>query len=102
MSHRARMEWFFDLLLVVLLIGVCGCQKQPTRAPTPGAGVGRTGGETLPTPGPTKEPTVQIQAQPSTLRAGESFTLSWSSTEAEHLTIDSGVGSVPTSGSLKI
>ncbi|HEY3130001.1 MAG TPA: peptidoglycan-associated lipoprotein Pal [Acidobacteriota bacterium] len=97
-----RRQWFFRLLIVVLLIGVCGCQKKPARVSTPPGGVGRTGGETLPPPGPTKEPTVQVQAQPSTLRPGESFTLSWSSTDAEHLMIDSGVGSVPASGSLKI
>ncbi len=102
MSH-ARAQWVFCLLMVVLLTAVTGCTKKPARVTGPtSAGSGRPGAEAPAPTGQTREPTVEIRAEPSTLRSGESLTLSWSSTDAERLIIDNGVGTVPASGSLKI
>jgi len=41
------------------------------------------------------EPTVNINAWPETIQAGESSTLTWNSTDAESCVIDQGIGSVP-------
>jgi hypothetical protein len=43
------------------------------------------------------EPTVSISANPGSIQAGESSTLTWSSTDAESCVIDQGIGSVPLS-----
>jgi len=47
-------------------------------------------------------PTVTISVDPLTIQAGQSFTLSWASTNAETATIDQGIGAVQTSGSRTI
>jgi RHS repeat-associated protein len=48
------------------------------------------------------QPTVTISVDPPTIQAGQSATLSWSSTNAETATIDQGIGAVQTSGSRTI
>ncbi|HEV8130471.1 MAG TPA: peptidoglycan-associated lipoprotein Pal [Acidobacteriota bacterium] len=98
---KARAGGFHVLLLVVLVMLMFACKRKPAQVSAPSPGGSRpTAAATV--SGPTREPTVQISAEPSTLRSGESFTLSWGSTDAEHFTIDNGVGSVPASGSLKL
>lgn len=99
---KARAGWLHVILLLVLITLMFGCRKKAAQVSAPSPGGGRSTAEGAAVPAPTREPTVQISAEPSTLRSGESFTLSWSSTDAEHLTIDNGVGSVPASGSLKL
>ena len=44
-------------------------------------------------------PTVGIRANPTTINAGESITLNWTSTNADSVVIDRGVGRVDASGS---
>ena len=46
----------------------------------------------------TGAPTVTISANPTSITAGQSSTLAWSSTNATSVTIDNGIGTVPTSG----
>lgn len=47
-------------------------------------------------------PTVSISASPETIQAGESSTLSWSSSNAETAIIDQGIGDVPVNGSITV
>ena len=45
-------------------------------------------------------PTVDFSAHPTDITAGEHSTLSWSTTDAESVSIDNGIGNVPRDGSL--
>lgn len=47
-------------------------------------------------------PTVGIRANPTRINAGESTTLSWTSTNSDQVVIDHGVGRVDTSGSRSV
>ncbi|HET9743815.1 MAG TPA: alkaline phosphatase family protein [Terriglobales bacterium] len=48
------------------------------------------------------KPTVSVQINPATVKAGDTATLSWSSSNATSVTFDSGIGTVPASGSRAI
>src|SRR5581483_4213865 len=48
------------------------------------------------------KPTVSVQITPSTVKAGDTATLSWSSSNATSVTLDNGIGTVPPSGSRTI
>ncbi|MFH2011587.1 MAG: RHS repeat-associated core domain-containing protein [Pseudomonadota bacterium] len=50
----------------------------------------------------TPPPTVSISSAPVTIQAGESSTLTWSSTDADTASIDQGIGSVPVNGSTDV
>jgi hypothetical protein len=47
-------------------------------------------------------PTVSISADSETIQAGDSATLTWSSTDADSAIIDQGVGTVATNGSVTV
>jgi len=48
------------------------------------------------------EPTISFSADPETIQAGESSTLSWASTFADSVIIDNGTGSVDATGSIEV
>jgi len=48
------------------------------------------------------EPTVTLSADPESIQIGESSTLTWTSTNAETVTIDQGIGNVDPSGSVSV
>ena len=50
----------------------------------------------------TVPPTASISAEPATVNAGESATLSWTSTDADTVTIDQGIGDVDLTGSISV
>ena len=69
-----------------------GCAKKPVRPPAP-----------APAPAPaSSRPTVTLMANPTSIKPGESVTLSWTSTEATQLTIAPEVGAVTAQGSTKV
>jgi peptidoglycan-associated lipoprotein len=70
-----------------------GCSKKPLSSTTPPA--------PPPAPAPS-QPTVSLQANPSSISAGDSATLSWTSTDATQLTIAPDVGGVTAQGSTKV
>ena len=81
----------------VLLLGIvtsiafiAGCKKQ-VAAPPP-----------APPPAPAAQPTVTLNAVPSSIRPGQTVTLSWSSTSATDLDIEPGVGKVAPQGSTPV
>ena len=47
-------------------------------------------------------PTVSLTASPQTIQAGQSATLTWSSTNADNVSIDQGIGNIAASGSLTV
>jgi peptidoglycan-associated lipoprotein len=74
---------------LALVIG--GCHKKVASTPP------------VPPPAaPPAQPTVTLNANPASANAGQSVTLSWSSTNATTLTIDPGVGQVAPQGSTPV
>jgi len=72
--------------MMLALLAVAGCKKNPPPAP--------------PTPPPAPEapaPTAQITASPTQISAGDQVVLSWKTTDATNVSID-GIGDVPTAG----
>ena len=68
-----------------------GCNKKPVvNNPPP------------PSAPPAAQPTVTLQANPTTINKGDASTLSWSSTNATQLTIAPEVGAVSPEGSTKV
>jgi peptidoglycan-associated lipoprotein len=79
--------------VLVVAVFTLGCNKKPvTSTPPPAA----------PAPPPAAQPTVTLQASPTSIQPGDSSTLSWSSTDATQLTIAPDVGSVTAQGSTKV
>lgn len=82
------------LFLAVLFVSGCASKPIPSSAPT-------TSIPTPPAPPPAR-PTVTLQASPTFIQAGESTTLTWSSTNATALNLAPGVGNVAPQGSLRV
>jgi peptidoglycan-associated lipoprotein len=77
----------FSMIAVFAAIG--GCNKKTTSSTPPAQ-----------TPvAPTTQPTVTLNASPTTVNPGATVTLSWTSTDATDLSIDPGIGKVATQGS---
>jgi len=64
--------------------------------------IGCQGLQPLPGGGPTPEPTAAFTANPATINAGQPTTLTWQTTNATTVTIDSGIGTVAASGTLEV
>ncbi len=98
------MKRVFTVLVVIAvfsaLIILSGCKKKaaPVR-PTPPAPT-----TTAPAPTPTRgpAPTIELQANPSTVERGSQSTLSWKTQNANSVVIDGGVGNVSENGSVVI
>jgi peptidoglycan-associated lipoprotein len=78
---------FLIVLLLALAIVSCGKKVAPAPAPPP------------PPPPPPPAPTVTLSANPTTITAGQSVTLNYTSTGATAVTIDPGIGTVQPAGS---
>lgn len=86
--------------LVCFLSLSVSCKKKPqpiARAPVP-----PPVSADKPAPATVSSPTVEISAAPSTIERGQQTELSWNSSHATSLIIDSGVGNMAESGSLII
>ncbi|MEE2840287.1 MAG: peptidoglycan-associated lipoprotein Pal [Acidobacteriota bacterium] len=84
---------------VVLIFSSCGGgpSRPVVRAPTPSpTGTGVSASSDAPAP------TVTISALPTTIERRDPTTLTWQSTDASSLVIDSGVGNVDQSGSMVV
>ena len=84
MNRRLRV--LAPAVLLVALVAIAGCKKKVAPAPP------------APPPPPTPAPTASITATPSRINAGDSVTLSWTTTNATSASI-AGLGDVSTSGS---
>ena len=83
---RTRSQWskITIALAVVLMVSACGKKKAAPPPPPP--------------PPPAPAPTASLTANPNTINAGQSTTLSWSTQYATDVTIDQ-IGKVDPSGS---
>ncbi|HVS74718.1 MAG TPA: peptidoglycan-associated lipoprotein Pal [Candidatus Acidoferrales bacterium] len=79
------------LIAFAAVVLAAGCAKKPVQPATPPS----------PPPAPA-QPTVTLQAAPSSIQKRESSTLSWSSTNATQMSIDPGIGTVAPEGSTKV
>ena len=74
--HRSTFRKFTLLFGLVALVAVAGGCKKKVAATPP-----------APPPAPALQPTVTLNASPSTINSGQTVTLSWSSTNATDLDI---------------
>jgi len=86
--HRACV-----FVVLVAAVFTFGCNKKPVTSTQPA---------TRPSAPPPAQPTVSLQASPTSIEKGDSSTLSWTSTDATQLTIAPDVGSVTAQGSTKV
>jgi peptidoglycan-associated lipoprotein len=90
MQHGAFRKIVVLLGLATSVAFIAGCKKQ-VGAPPP-----------APPPAPAAQPTVTLNAMPASIQAGQTVTLSWSSTSATDLDIEPGVGKVAPQGSTPV
>jgi peptidoglycan-associated lipoprotein len=88
-SAVRRLSFFLGLIALVVFAGSC---KKKVAAPPPAA---------TPAP-PAAQPTVTLNASPTSINPGQTVTLSWSSTNATDLDIQPGVGKVAPEGSTPV
>jgi peptidoglycan-associated lipoprotein len=87
-SSLRKLALLFGLVAVAIVAG--GCKKKVAATPP------------APPPAPALQPTVTLNASPSTVNAGATVRLSWSSTNATDLEIQPGVGKVAPQGSTPV
>src|SRR6202167_3282075 len=87
-SSLRKLTLLFGLVALVLFAG--GCKKKVAATPP------------APPPAPALQPTVTLNASPSSVSSGGTVTLSWSSTNATDLDIEPGVGKVTPQGSTPV
>jgi peptidoglycan-associated lipoprotein len=80
-------------VVVVAAVFTFGCSKKPVTSTQP---------STRPSAPPPAQPSVSLQASPTSIEPGDSSTLSWTSTDATQLTVAPDVGSVTAQGSTKV
>lgn len=85
MNRRSRI--LLPVVFAAALFTVAGCKK---KTPPPPAA-------TAPPPA-APAPTAQLSATPSVISAGDQVTLQWQTTNASSVSIDNGVGTVPSAG----
>lgn len=99
MSFGKRRLLCAGLLVVLAALCISGCrQKRPLPYP-PGSGTG-AGGDAGASATP-PAPTIRLAAEPASVPYGSSATLSWTTTDADAVTIDA-VGTFPAQGSAVI
>jgi len=93
--------WF---LVVLAAFTIAGCKKKATVAAPPPPPVAPKGGPS--TPGPTlATPAPRVDsftAEPARVERGQSITLRWATTNADTVTIDQNVGTVPANGTRQL
>jgi peptidoglycan-associated lipoprotein len=83
-----KLAMLVSMVTLAVLLGAC---KKQVAAPPP-----------APPPAPAAKPTVTLNASPASINAGDTATLSWSSTDATDLDIEPGVGKVAPQGSTPV
>lgn len=96
---RLSLKWSILILAILLATLSPACKKktQPlARPPVPATRQPESTTASRPAP------QIELEASPTTLRRGEHSTLSWTSSNADSVVIDSGVGNVPATGSISV
>jgi len=86
--NHSRMKWIALVFALAAMLMLGACKKKVAPPPPP-------------PPPPPAAPTASLSANPATIQAGQSTTLSWQTTNATDVTIDA-LGSVAPSGSQTI
>ncbi len=86
MKHQ-RTKWFAIVVTLAAIMMIGACKKKVAAPPPP--------------PPPPPAPTASISVNPSTIQQGQSASLSWETTNATDVSIDS-IGAVPPSGSRSV
>src|ERR1700684_684918 len=89
-SSFRRLGMLLGVVALVALTG--GCKKQVASRPP---------AETVPAP-TSAQPTVTLNASPTSIKSGDTVTLSWTSTDATDLDIEPGVGKVTAQGTTPV
>ncbi len=97
---KLSLKWSVLLLVVLLAFLFPACKKKTQTLARPPMSTTRQPAATTTTARPSPE--VSLEASPTTLRRGERSTLSWTSSNADSIVIDSGVGNVAESGSITV
>lgn len=98
MKRHSIVHWSVCLsFLVLALLSGCGRQPAPVSEPPTPSGPSSTGPST-----DAPAPTIELQVSPSSIQRGSEATLTWNSSNAESVRIDSGVGNVSQTGSLTV
>ena len=84
---------------VALIFSSCGGRQPRPVAPVPTSSPTRAD---VSSPSDAPSPTVEIGASPTTIERGDPTTLTWQSSNASSLVIDSGVGNVEEDGSMVV
>ena len=93
MTLASRSSYRTALLTTLVAAAlISGCAKKPVASAPPPP----------PPPPPAAAPTVTLSANPSSINAGDSSTLSWTSTNATSVAIAPEVGTVTAEGSTKV
>src|SRR5271155_4995279 len=89
-SSLRKLGLLLGVIAFAALVG--GCKKQVASHPP-----------TQTAPAPTAaQPTVTLNASPTTVKSGDTVTLSWTSTDATDLDIEPGVGKVTAQGTTPV
>src|SRR5271163_2693787 len=101
-SYRNRNLTLSASALVALALFAAGCGKKAPIAPPPAAPA-PTQTTPAPTPAPSSaRPTATLTAEPSRIEIGQSVNLTWATTNANDVSIDKGIGTVPASGTRSV
>jgi peptidoglycan-associated lipoprotein len=92
LQHRSVVRSLFALALVASVF-TFGCHRKPPVTPTP---------TPPPAAPPPAKPTVSLTADPSTINRGDSSTLSWTSSNANQVSVAPDVGAVAAEGNTKV
>ncbi len=84
-----RMKWFGLILALAAALAVSGCGKKKVATAPP------------PPPPPVPAPTATLTANPNTINPGQSSTLTWSTTNATDVSIDT-LGKVGPTGTVQV
>lgn len=98
MKRHSIVYWAVSLsFLALVLLSGCGRQPAPTTEP-PAPSEPSSTAPSMDAPAPT----VELQVSPSSIQRGDEATLTWNSSDAQSVRIDSGVGNVTETGSLTV
>jgi peptidoglycan-associated lipoprotein len=86
---QSRMKWSVLMVTLAAILFLGACKKQPPAAPPP------------PPPPPAPAPTASLSANPDSIQAGQSSTLTWETQNAENVSIE-GIGAVQPSGTQQV
>jgi len=89
----------YVLLASALMLFAAGCKKKTPAPPPPPPPPPKV---EAPKPPPPKVGIGSFTAEPSSIQRGQSATLRWSTSNAESVTIEPGIGTVPANGSRQV